>query len=326
MTAVRQAPGPGRGRVLIAGWPSFLHGEATAGDVLAMEAARAVLSGAGFSCDQAWSPVFRPGGRTLEDAAPEDYTCLVFTCGPVHGWQIERLHDRYRDCYRVAVGVSVIDAADPAVTGFHRVLARDAPGTAGRVDLAAAVPVPGVPVAAVILAGAQPEYGARGRHAALAEELGAWLATLDCARVVVDTRLAPGDWRSPATAAQVEAVIARADVVVTTRLHGLVLALKQGVPVLAVDPVTGGAKVAAQAAAWGWPVALPRSGSPVLDLGELDHLWAWCRSAAGRARAGFALGAWNTPPLTADLLSVLTGTSMTAGMGSPPQDGYHRST
>jgi Polysaccharide pyruvyl transferase len=56
-------------------------------------------------------------------------------------------------------------------------------------------------------------------------------------------------------------VIARADVVVTTRLHGLVLALTQGMPVLAVDPVAGGAKVATQAAAWGWPVLLPRSGS-----------------------------------------------------------------
>lgn len=28
------------GRVLVTGWPSFLHGEATAGDVLAMEAVR----------------------------------------------------------------------------------------------------------------------------------------------------------------------------------------------------------------------------------------------------------------------------------------------
>ena len=209
-----------------------------------MEAARTVLSDAGLRCDLAWSPVLRPGGRTLEDSPPEDYTHLVFTCGPVHGWQVERLHDRYRGCYRIAVGVSVIDPADPAVTGFHQVLPRDAPGTPGRLDLAAAVPVPAVPVAAVILASAQPEYAAQGRHVPLTEELGGWLATLDCARVAVDTRLAHGDWRSPATAAQVEAVIARADVVVTTRLHGLVLALKQGVPVLAVDPVAGGAKVA----------------------------------------------------------------------------------
>ena len=73
------ATGPAPDRVLIVGWPSFLHGEATARDVLAMEAARTVLSDAGLRCDLAWSPVFRPGGRTLEDSPPEDYTHLVFT-------------------------------------------------------------------------------------------------------------------------------------------------------------------------------------------------------------------------------------------------------
>ena len=314
------ASGPGPDRVLIVSWASFLHGEATAGDVLAMEAAAEALGAAGFTCDLAWSPVFRPGGRTLQDSPPADYTHLVFTCGPVHGWQVERLHQRYRGCHRIAVGVSVIDPADPAVTGFHHVLPRDGPGMPGRLDLAGAVPVPAVPVAAVILAGAQPEYADRGRHSPLTAEIGGWLATVDCARVPVDTRLAHGDWRSPATAAQVEAVISRADVVVTTRLHGLVLALKNGVPALAIDPVAGGAKVAAQAAAWAWPVLLPRSrdagpdspvpghrgpDKPVLDRGELDRLWAWCRSPAARARAAAAPGAQTARPLTADLLSAL---------------------
>jgi hypothetical protein len=84
---------------------------------------------------------------------------------------------------------------------------------------------------------------------------------------------------------------------------------------VAVDPVAGGAKVAAQAAVWGWPVLLPRPGSPVLDRDELDRLWSWCRSPEGRARARSALGAWDTPPLTADLLSALAGATMTAGHG-----------
>ena len=43
-------------------------------------------------------------------------------------------------------------------------------------------------------------------------------------------------------------------IVVTTRLHGLVLALKNGIPALAIDTVAGGAKVARQAGALGWPV------------------------------------------------------------------------
>jgi polysaccharide pyruvyl transferase WcaK-like protein len=45
-------------------------------------------------------------------------------------------------------------------------------------------------------------------------------------------------------------VISRLDLVITMRMHGLVLALKHGVPALAVDPVAGGAKVTAQAQAW----------------------------------------------------------------------------
>ena len=57
------------------------------------------------------------------------------------------------------------------------------------------------------------------------------------------------------TAAEVESLIARVDVVVTTRLHGLVLALKNGVPAVAVDPVRGGAKVCRQAQTLGWPYA-----------------------------------------------------------------------
>jgi polysaccharide pyruvyl transferase WcaK-like protein len=56
---------------------------------------------------------------------------------------------------------------------------------------------------------------------------------------------------------QVEALIRRADLVVSMRLHGLVLGLKHGRPVISVDPVAGGAKVAAQARALGWPLVLP---------------------------------------------------------------------
>jgi Polysaccharide pyruvyl transferase len=296
----------GRGiRVLVTGWPSFLHGEATAGDVLAMEAVRQTLSAAGMACDLAWSPVFRPGDRTLDQALPEAYTHLVFTCGPAHGEQVARLHERYRCCYRIAVGVSVPDPGSPAVTGFHAVLPRDFPGRPARADLSAVVPVPPVPVAAVILAGGQPEYADRGRHAQLTAELTGWLATRDCARIPLDTRLAPGEWRSPATPGQVESALARADVVVTTRLHGLVLALKNGVPALAVDPVAGGAKVASQAAAWNWPVLLPGPADPALDPAGLDRLWAWCCSAAGRARAAAARAAPPGPPLTTDLLAAL---------------------
>ncbi len=292
-------------RVLVTGWPSFLHGEATAGDVLAMDAVRHALDAVGIPCDLAWSPVFRPGQRTLGDAAPADYSHLVFACGPAHCSQVAGLHERYRCCYRIAVGVSVPDPDSPAVTGFHVVLPRDAPGQQARADLSATAVVPQVPVAGVILAGDQPEYAGRGRHAQLTAELGAWLATLDCAWIPLDTRLRRGDWRGPATPGQVESAIARTDVVVTTRLHGLVLALRSGVPALAIDPVTGGAKVASQAAVWDWPVLLAAPDEPVLDRVELGRRWDWCRSAAAWARAATARTGPPGQPLTTDLLAAL---------------------
>jgi Polysaccharide pyruvyl transferase len=294
-------------RALVTGWPSFLHGEATAGDVLAMEAVRGALDGAGIGCDLAWSPVFRPGGLDLAGADPARYTHLVFACGPLHGPQVEDLHRRYARCRRVAVGVSVIDPDDPAVTGFDAVLPRDDPRAVPRHDLAALPETARVPVAGVVLAPGQREYGVRRRHDRVEEELTDWLAARECARLPLDTRLDPRDWRLFSTAAELESALRRLDVVVTTRLHGLVLALKSGVPALAVDPVAGGAKVAAQARAWSWP-ALVVTGRedepPLLDPAELDRWWRWCRSpeAAGRIPAGSP-----SDGLLTDLLAALRG-------------------
>ena len=101
-------------RILLTGWFSFLHGEATAGDVLALDSVRRLLDQAGLDYDVAWSPVFRPGGLRLEDATAADYTDLVFVCGPVHGDQVAGLHRRFSSLRRIAVGVTVIDRADPA--------------------------------------------------------------------------------------------------------------------------------------------------------------------------------------------------------------------
>ncbi|GAA2424252.1 polysaccharide pyruvyl transferase family protein [Streptomyces macrosporus] len=276
-------------RALLTGWFTFLHGEVTAGDELALRRVQEVLDRSGIPYDTAWSPGFRPDALSLEDAHPERYSHLVFVCGPLHGPRVAALHERYARCVRIAVGVSVIDPDDPAVRGFHRVLPRDAPGVRPYPDLAAAAPrQPATPVAGVVLTRGQGEYGRRRRHAEVAERVTGWLAERDCARVELDTRLARDDWRLCRTSAQFQSVLARLDVVVTDRLHGLVLALCAGVPALAVDPVAGGAKVTAQARAYRWPALVPVER---LTPGELDRWWRWClvsgRAAARRRRDAF---------------------------------------
>jgi hypothetical protein len=262
-------------RVLVTGWSSFLDGEATAGDVLSMEAVRDSLLEAGLGVDVAWSPRLRADGVSLEQADPNTYTHLLFVCGPAHGRQVRQLHERFVHCRRLAVGVSIVEADDPAVTGFHQILARDGDGVAHR-DLAAAPRCAQVPVVGVVLAHAQHEYGERQRHDAVHSVLTSWLSRQDCARLAFDTRLDGQDWRFARTSGQLESVIRRLDVMVTTRMHGLVLALKNGIPALALDPIAGGAKVSAQATAWAWPAVVTADSFTEADL---DHWWAWCRSA-----------------------------------------------
>jgi hypothetical protein len=76
---------------------------------------------------------------------------------------------------------------------------------------------------------------------------------------------------------------------VTTRLHGMVHALKQGLPAVAVDPISGGAKIRRQAEAVGWPVVLTADGLSEKALHEaLDYCLApeardTARSCAERA-------------------------------------------
>lgn len=291
-------------RALVVGWPSFVHGVATAGDVLGMEAAREELQRAGLPCDMALSPVFRPEALRLEDAEPARYTHLVFACGPLHGWQVASLHARYAHCRRIAVGVSVTDPADPAASGFHAILARDGDGTAPQGDLALHPRHAPVPVAGVILADTQPEYGAGSQGDRIGTDLTRWLRGWDCALVPLDTRLDREDWRLPYRPAELEAVIGRLDLVVTTRLHGLVLALKNGVPALAVDPVAGGAKVTAQARAWAWPATLTTEN---LSQETLGHWRDWCLSPAGKSAATAAAA---SPPA-----SPLRGLRRAAGIG-----------
>ncbi|WP_307865509.1 polysaccharide pyruvyl transferase family protein [Streptomyces montanisoli] len=282
LAELRSPSEPAR-RTLVTGWFSFLDGEVTAGDALACRRVEAALGAAGLAYDTAWSPVFAPGALSLADADPSAYDVLLFVCGPIHGEQVERLHSRFSGCRRIAAGVSVVDPADPAVTGFHTVVARDGGDPWPRPDLALTAPLgPLPPVAGVALTFGQGEYGAGRRHEAVGEALTRWLGRQDCARVDADTRLDSGDWRRPATAEQYLALVSRLDIVVTTRLHGLVLALRAGTPVLAVDPVEGGAKVTAQARALGWPALL---GAGEVDDAHLDRWWRWCLSPDGREAA-----------------------------------------
>src|SRR6266481_2477666 len=99
--------------------------------------------------------------------------------------------------------------------------------------------------------------------------------------VPIDTRLDINSSRLR-SAAEVESLISRMDLVITTRLHGLVLALKNGVPAVAIDPIPGGFKIERQAHTVGWPVVLPVGG---LTNERLEEAFAYCLTEEARTTA-----------------------------------------
>jgi hypothetical protein len=262
----------------VTGWFSFVHGEATAGDLLAAEAVGGWLAAEGVLYDTAMSPVLG-SGVVLDEVDPSEYTHLVFVCGPAAGWQVEELLDRFGHCRKIAVGVSVVPTTP---TGFDVVISRDGPaGDRPDVSLGAGGSRL-APRVAVVRSHAQDEYP-DARHEEAHRLIDQTLRTLDVAVVEHDTRVDPRRLVGRRSV-DVEAVMAGVDAVVTTRMHGLVLALRHGVPAVAVDAVPGGAKVTRQAAVLGWPATLT-VGELTADALSAQLVWALGPEAPAVARA-----------------------------------------
>ncbi len=107
------------------------------------------------------------------------------------------------------------------------------------------------------------------------------VSSREMAVVQIDTRLdenATGQRNEH----EIESLIARMDVVLTTRMHGMVLAIKNGVPAVVIDSVAGGAKILRQAETIGWPVVFT---ADILKDEKLARAMDFCLTGEARALA-----------------------------------------
>jgi hypothetical protein len=271
-------------RVLVAGWFSFPGMGTTAGDLMARDVVCDWLDDAGCPYDVAVAPAFtHERGIDWRGASPGDYGCVMFVCGPFgNGPPVTEFLDHFRDCRKVGIDLTMLQSLKEW-NPFDLLLERDSDRTANP-DLALASRAPKVPVVGVILAHPQKEYKKTGLHADANAAFHRLTRVRKCAVVYIDTCLDPWNKYGLRTAAEVESMIARMDLVLTTRLHGLVLSLKNGVPPIVIDPVKGGAKLRRQADVLGWPVVF--HADTVTDA-DLIRAWDDCLSpqAGIRARA-----------------------------------------
>ena len=253
---------------------------ATAGDILARTIICGWLDELGRKYDIAVAPPFT-GGVDWAAVDPDEYSDVVFVCGPFgNGWPVPEFLGRFAGRRLTGVNVSMLEPLE-TWNPFEVLLERDS-SSCSRPDLALLASSHAVPVVGIVLVHDQQEYKA-GIHDTANAAIERLIASREMATVHIDTRLDVNAGRLR-TADEVEALIARMDVVVTTRLHGLVLAIKNAVPAVVIDPVAGGAKVERQAKALGWPAVLTSAGLTESALASAFS-WALTPDASEAARA-----------------------------------------
>jgi hypothetical protein len=262
-------------RTLVAGWFSFENGHATAGDLLARDLACEWLASAGHTYDVALAPPF-VGGVGLHAVDPSGYSHVVFVCGPFQQGQLEaHLLRRFAHCRLIGLNLTMLVPSDQW-TPFDVLIERDST-TGANPDMVFLSRRPHVPLAGICLVEPYDDALTDIANAAI----GRLTRSREMACVTIDTRL-DTNAAGLRTPAEVESLLARMDVVITTRLHGTVLALKNGVPVIAIDPAAGGAKIRRQAELIGWPIVFD---ADTLADDRLAEALDYCLTDAARRDA-----------------------------------------
>lgn len=266
-------------KVLIAGWFSFKDMGATAGDLICRDLVSDWLTSAGIDCDLAVAPPFT-GGVDWDQVAADAYTHVIFVCGPFgNGWPVSDFLHKFQSCGLIGLNLTMLDRLENW-NPFDLLIERDSDVTV-RPDMSLLAKPKRVPIVGLILADRQKEYGERALHDLANSVIDRLLDSREAAVVKIDTRLDPNR-TGLRSASEVESLIARMDVVVTTRLHGTVLALKNGVPALAIDPIAGGHKVQRQASRLGWPLCFLADQT---DERELANAFDFCLTESARLQA-----------------------------------------
>lgn len=263
LRAWKPLPADGWRRCLILWWGSLRDMDATVGDCMAVANLALGLQRRGLLVEiAAFHDLRLPGIKTVHPAAahPRRYRAVCFACGPLRARRkVLDLVRRYRSCYRLAAGVSVLPGETAILSEFDDIVARDGvPGAA--FDLALADPWRGLfpqpdslgQAVASCFRGAQSSVGserpslhdrAEGILRTAAQHASAGDPVIGIDTVAADH----------AGIAAVMAKFAQSRLVLTTRLHGALLALEMGIPFVAIDQIAGGHKVSEVLKRVGWP-------------------------------------------------------------------------
>src|SRR5688500_9546991 len=183
----------------------------TAGDLMVRDVVCDWLDEAGYISDVAVvRPFTHERGINWRSAAPGDYDCVVFVCGPLgNGPPVVEFFEHFRDRPKIGLDLTMLQKLSEW-NPFDLLIERDS-DRAANPDLAFASQTPKVPVVGVILAHPQKEYKGAGMHAAANAAFHRLTSKRSCAVVYIDTCLDPWNQFGLRTPAEIESLIAKMD-------------------------------------------------------------------------------------------------------------------
>lgn len=251
------------GRILVGCYGSF-EGHGTVGDHLALVSVVSHLVGLGYEvCYASVEPLTIVGAKQVDwrHVHPDSVDIVIFSCGPIlrSHEKIRKFLEHFAKCILIGIGVSLLPKDDPNHWNpFQFVLARQGlTQSFGDVAIVAPMVQPINLSSSVSLAksstsfriglalrGHQEEYGIDRCEADLVGNLFSELTSLigrykKLTIVDLDHRLAI----LGANPEDIEKRYRECDLILTTRYHGAILALRAATPFIAVDQITGGGKV-----------------------------------------------------------------------------------
>jgi hypothetical protein len=244
---------------ILVSWYGAFDGHGTIGDLLSVQSVTRYLSDKGYDIDcTSYKKFNNLSGRIVnwKEVDARDYQIFIFVCGPImkdHP-QLAMLFGKFKNCVNIGIGVSLFKKGHfNYFNPFDHVFARE--GT-DEVFEDVAIVAPGYKkeasvnfqkkeiIIGISMRGEQGEYGIEkclfkitdqtinDAAAILAEK---WNGKV----LLIENHLE----KSGTDPEEIDAMYERCHLVITSRLHGCLMALRHAVPFIAIDQIKGGAKL-----------------------------------------------------------------------------------
>jgi hypothetical protein len=241
-------------KALIMGAFSDIGKNSTFGDIQAMEVLCSWLNEIQVEFDVLDKVSSKKKNISID---PYKYDILIYVCGP---FGRNTYCKNFSHCLKIGIDVSIEKNESHYIDSYKCldfIIPRDSI-TVKNPEFVFKASSPDVAVVGLALVHGQGDKE-RSRHQQIEAVVKKYFKNNGYAIIKLDTLITTPIRKNQtniSSVSQFEALVRRCDFIISSRLHGLVYGLKNNIPVIAIDPISGGGKLTKQAQAINWPIII----------------------------------------------------------------------